>query len=407
MWLQVHQKMLIGIVGKTNVGKTTFFSAATLVEAEIGDRPFVTIKPNEGVGYVRVKSICSEFDLKCEPRFGWCNGRYRYVPVKLLDVAGLVPGAHLGKGLGNKFLDDLRKANVHILIVDASGATDEEGRPVKPGSYDPLRDAILVKEEFAHWLKGIIQRNMVNIRRRIEVTKEKPEEVLGDVLSGLGIAKDHVSLAAKELGLDLPRIASWSDDQLLSFASLLREKTKPMLIAANKIDVPGSEENLEHLKANLNEPVIPTSAEAELILRRAASAGLIRYEPGDSGFEIVDESKLAESQIKALKLIQERILDVYESTGVQEALDKSLFEMARYKAVFPVENETKLSDKDGRVLPDVLLLPEDAEVRDVAEAIHTEIAEKAIAGLDARKGIRISLSYVPKNRDVIRILVRR
>ncbi|RLG48431.1 MAG: redox-regulated ATPase YchF, partial [Thermoproteota archaeon] len=150
--------MLIGIVGKTNVGKTTFFSAATLVEAEIGDRPFVTIKPNEGVGYVRVKSVCTEFGLHCQPRFGWCNGRHRYVPIKLLDVAGLVPGAHLGRGLGNKFLDDLRKASVHILIVDASGATDEEGRPTKPGSYDPLRDAILVKEEFAHWLKGIIQR---------------------------------------------------------------------------------------------------------------------------------------------------------------------------------------------------------------------------------------------------------
>ncbi len=399
--------MLIGIVGKTNVGKTTFFSAATLVEAEIGDRPFVTIKPNEGVGYVRVKSVCSEFGIRCEPRFGWCNGRYRYVPVKLLDVAGLVPGAHLGRGLGNKFLDDLRKANVHILIVDASGATDEEGRPTKPGSYDPLRDAVLVKEEFAHWLKGIIQRNMAGIRRKIEITKEKPGEVLASVLSGLGITKEHVSIAAKELDLDLGRIASWSEDQLFSFSSLLREKTKPMLIAANKIDVPGSEENLDHLKANLNEPVIPTSAEAELILRRAASAGLIRYEPGDSGFEIIDESKLAESQIKALKLIQERVLDIYGSTGVQEALDKSFFDMARYKAIFPVENETKLSDKDGRILPDVFLLPEDAEVRDIAAAVHTEIAEKAIAGLDVRNRVRISLSYCPKHRDIIRILTRR
>ena len=399
--------MLIGIVGKTNVGKTTFFSAATLVEAEIGDRPFVTIKPNEGVGYVRVKSVCTEFGLRCQPRFGWCNGRYRYVPIKLLDVAGLVPGAHLGRGLGNKFLDDLRKASVHILIVDASGATDEEGRPTKPGSYDPLRDAILVKEEFAHWLKGIIQRNMPAIRRRIELTKEKPEEVLGDVLSGLGMGREEVRVAAKELGLDLSRIAGWSDEQLLSFASLLREKTKPMLVAANKIDVPGSEENLERLKANLNDPVIPTSAEAELILRRAASAGLIKYEPGDSGFEIIDESKLRESQVKALKLIQERVLDVYGSTGVQDALDKSLFEIARYKAVFPVENETRLSDKDGRVLPDVLLVPVAAEVRDVAAAIHTEIAEKAVAGLDVRNKVRISLSYVPKHRDVVRILTKR
>ncbi len=399
--------MLIGIVGKTNVGKTTFFSAATLVEAEIGDRPFVTIKPNEGIGYVRVKSVCSEFGLKCEPRFGWCNGRSRYVPVKLLDVAGLVPGAHMGRGLGNKFLDDLRKAKVHILVVDASGATDEEGRPTKPGSYDPTRDALLVKEEFAHWLKGIIKRNMPTIRRRIKIVKEKPEEVLGGILSGLGITKVEVLATAKELDLNLSKIDEWSEEQLFSFSSLLRENTKPMLIAANKIDVPGSERNLERLKENLKEPVVPTSAEAELILRRAASMGFIRYEPGDSDFEILDESKLAEPQIKALKLIQERVLDVYGTTGVQEALDKSIFNLGRYKAVFPVENEVKLSDKDGRILPDVFLMPEDANVRDLALEIHTEIAERAIAGFDVRKRVKVGLSHIPNHRDVLKVIIRR
>ncbi|PNV77899.1 MAG: redox-regulated ATPase YchF, partial [Thermoproteota archaeon] len=105
--------MLLGIVGKTNVGKSTFFSAATMSEVEIGDRPFVTIKPNEGVGYVRVRSVCTELNVRCDPKYGWCNGINRFVPVKLMDVAGLVPGAHQGRGLGNQFLDDLRKSDAN------------------------------------------------------------------------------------------------------------------------------------------------------------------------------------------------------------------------------------------------------------------------------------------------------
>jgi ribosome-binding ATPase YchF (GTP1/OBG family) len=50
------------------------------------------------------------------------------VPIELLDVAGLVPGAHLGKGLGNRFLDDLRHADALVHVVDVSGCTDAEGK---------------------------------------------------------------------------------------------------------------------------------------------------------------------------------------------------------------------------------------------------------------------------------------
>ncbi len=172
--------MLIGVVGKTNVGKTTFFSAATLVEAERGNRPFVTIEPNEGVGFVRVRSVCTELGVRCEPKYGWCNGRYRYVPVKLLDVAGLVVGAHAGRGLGNKFLDDLRRATVNILVVDASGGTDDEGNPVPPGTHDPVRDVEIVEEEFARWIAGIIRKNLDKVIRRVRAGS-KPDEALSEV----------------------------------------------------------------------------------------------------------------------------------------------------------------------------------------------------------------------------------
>jgi len=398
--------MLIGVVGKTNVGKTTFFSAATLVEAERGNRPFVTIKPNEGVGFIRVESVCSELGVKCQPKYGWCNGKYRFVPVKLLDVAGLVTGAHAGRGLGNKFLDDLRRASVNILVVDAAGSTDDEGNPVPPGTHDPVRDVEIVEEEFAQWIASIIRRNMDKLVRRIR-GGSKPDEALAEVLSGLAVSRRDIVKAAELSGVNLKSLDSLSREELVGFSRSLRELSKPFLIAANKIDVPKAEENIEKLKSKYGDAVVPTSAEAELILRKAASAGLIRYEPGDPSFEVVDEGRLTEAQRKALKLVKKRVLDRYGSTGVQQALDASALKLAGGVVVFPVENENKFTDKDGRVLPDAFLLERGSTVRDLAYAIHSEIGEKAAFGIDARSKLRLGLDYVLKNRDVIKIVLKK
>ena len=397
---------MIGVVGKTNVGKTTFFSAATLVEAERGNRPFVTIKPNEGVGFIRVESVCSELGVKCQPKYGWCNGKYRFVPVKLLDVAGLVTGAHAGRGLGNKFLDDLRRASVNILVVDAAGSTDDEGNPVPPGTHDPVRDVEIVEEEFAQWIAGIIRRNMDKLVRRIR-GGSKPDEALAEVLSGLAVSRRDIVKAAELSSVNLKSLDSLSREELVGFSRSLRELSKPFLIAANKIDVPKAEENIEKLKSKYGDAVVPTSAEAELILRKAASAGLIRYEPGDPSFEVVDEGRLTEAQRKALKLVKERVLDRYGSTGVQQALDASALKLAGGVVVFPVENENKFTDKDGRVLPDAFLLERGSTVRDLAYAIHSEIGEKAAFGIDARSKLRLGLDYVLKNRDVIKIVLKK
>lgn len=394
--------MLVGLVGKTNVGKTTFFSAATLVEAERENRPFVTINPNEGVGYVRVRSVCTEFKVRCDPRHGWCNGRYRYVPIKLLDVAGLVRGAHRGRGLGNKFLDDLRRASVNIIVVDASGSTDEEGNPVPPLTHDPLDDVIIVKEEFSLWVASIIERSKGKIRGRI-LSGSSADEALHEVLSGLDIGRELIKEVLGELALEKP-LMSWNEGELISFSRELLNRGKPFVIAANKVDIQGAEENLKRMREALKDPVIPVSAEAELILRKAAKAGLIRYEPGDSEFEIIDESKLNEAQTKALEAIQEKVLSKYGSTGVQETLETAIYDVLGMKIVFPVENETKLSDKDGNVLPDALILPRNATLRDLAEEIHTEIARKALYGIDVRERRRISLSYVLRHRDVVKIV---
>ncbi len=397
--------MLIGLVGKTNVGKTTFFSAATLVEAERGNRPFVTISPNEGVGFIRVKSVCTEFGVRCQPKYGWCNGRYRYVPVKLLDVAGLVRGAHRGRGLGNKFLDDLRRASVNVIIVDASGSTDDEGNPVPPSSHDPLEDVIIVKEEFALWIASIIERAKSKIRGRV-VGGASIDSALHEVLSGLDIRKEVIREVIEGLSLEKSP-AEWNKDQLLSFSREILRKSKPFVIAANKVDIPEAESNINRLSEELNEPVVPVSAEAELILRKAARAGFIRYEPGDPDFEIVDEGRLTRAQLRALDTIREKVLDRFGSTGVQDSLETAVYKVLKMKVVFPVENETKLSDKDGNVLPDSIILPENGTVKDLAEKIHSEIARKALYGIDVRNRRRISLDHVLSHRDVVKIVAAR
>ena len=92
--------MLIGVVGKANIGKSTFFKAATLMDIEIANYPFATIKPNHGVGFIRVPCVDKDFNTQCNPRTGYCKNHERFITVDMIDVAGLVPGAHEGKGMG-------------------------------------------------------------------------------------------------------------------------------------------------------------------------------------------------------------------------------------------------------------------------------------------------------------------
>jgi len=382
--------MIIGICGKTNVGKSSFFKAATLIDVEIANRKFVTIKPNVGIAYVIVDCVCKEFGVKCNPRNGACKNGKRFIPIKLIDVAGLIPGAHQGKGLGNKFLDDLRQASAFIHIVDASGLTDEEGNPTK--GYDPSFDVKFVQEEIDLWFADVIKRALTKIGK----VKSKSElvDVLVQQLSGLEVTKKHV-----EAALDLASV-----NEIEKFAKIIRKISKPMLIAANKIDLPEAQENFEKLKKNFPDlMIIPTSSDYEIALKKAASLGLIDYLPGDD-FKILEESKLSEGQAKALEKIKD-LIKKYGSTGVQDCLNKAVFDLLGYIVVYPVEDENKLCDKDGNVLPDAFLMPKGSTALDLAFKIHTEIGEKFICAIDARTKKRLGKDYVLKDKDVIKIMV--
>lgn len=396
--------MLIGIVGKPSCGKSTFFKAATLAEAEIANYPFTTIKPNHGVGYVKVDCADKEFDIQCNPRFGYCLNHKRFVPVDLLDVAGLVPGAHEGHGRGSEFLDDLNQANVLIHVIDISGSVNEKGEPVDPLSYDPLNDVKFLEVELDMWYLRNIKKGWEKFARQVQQEHREIEKALEKQLSFLRVTEDMLKDVMKELNLPKEKPTEWTEDMLKNMARWLRQKTKPIIIAANKIDVPGAEKNFEKLKQKFPDYlIIPCSAESELALKEAAKHEIIDYIPGESDFSIKDESKLNEKQAAALNFIKTNMLEKFKSTGVQDVLDAAIFKLLKYIAIFP-GGVNKLEDKDGNVLPDCFLLPENSTAIDFAYNIHTDIGDKFIRAIDVKTKMTVGRDHQLKMGDVVEIV---
>jgi ribosome-binding ATPase YchF (GTP1/OBG family) len=404
--VQKSYSKLLGIVGKPNTGKSTFFSAATLVPAEIANYPFTTIKPNRGIGYVRTPCVHEEFSVTDNPANSLCMNGVRLIPVEFIDCAGLVPGAWEGRGLGNQFLDEIRKADALIHIVDASGGTDCEGRLCKLGENDPLEDVKFLEHEITMWMANILKKDWPKIARTAETESQDLLSMLEERLSGLGIKRAHLFDALRKSNLSAENPTFWSEDDYLRFVDTLRQVSKPILIVANKMDLPTSETNLERLKKS-NRLVISACAEAELALRRAAEKQLIDYRPGDCNFKINAPDKLSESQSKALETIRQKILLELGSTGVQDAINTAYFRLLSMITVYPVEDLEHLSDHAGRVLPDAYLVPFGTTARQMAYIIHTELGQGFLYAVEAREKKRIGEDYVLKDRDVISIVSAR
>ncbi|MCW3999297.1 MAG: redox-regulated ATPase YchF [Candidatus Bathyarchaeota archaeon] len=394
---------LLGVVGKPNTGKSTFFSAATLAAAEIANYPFTTIKPNRGVGYVRSPCVHPDFGVQDNPKNSLCLDGVRLVPVEIIDIAGIVPGAWEGRGLGNQFLDEIRRADALVHIVDASGGTDCEGKSCKPGEHDPVEDVAFLEKEITMWMVTILKKDWARISRTAEQDKKGIAHHLEDRLNGLSIRKTCVNEAIRKAGLNIDKPATWSDEDFYRFIDQLRCISKPLLIVANKIDLPTAQANVERLK-KLGHIVIPASAEAELVLRRAAEKGLIEYKPGDGDFKILQPEKLSLGQIRALEAVKEKILRPNGSTGVQAALNTAYQKLLDMIVVYPVEDIEHLSDHGGRVLPDAYLVPRGTTAHQFAYVIHTELGDNFLYAVDARDKRRIGEETVLKDRDVISIV---
>ncbi|MEM4259886.1 MAG: redox-regulated ATPase YchF [Candidatus Woesearchaeota archaeon] len=396
--------MLIGIVAKPNTGKSTLFKALTLADVLIANYPFATIAPNHGIGFVKVDCVDTFFNTQCNPREGFCIEHKRFIPVELIDVAGLVPGAHEGKGMGNQFLDDLNQADCLIHVIDISGSTNEKGEQVATGSYNPENDIKFLETELDYWYLRILKKGWEKFSRQIMQEHKKIEIELAKQLSGLRVNEDIAKQAIKNLKLNPDKPAEWSEDELLTLASELRKKTKPIIIAANKIDVRGAKEKYEQLKKDFpNYIIIPCSAESELALKEAAKKQLINYIPGENHFEIIDERKVSEQQRKALDFIQKNILEPFETTGAQTVLNTAVFDMLKYIAIFP-GGLHKLEDQYGRKLPDCFLMPPGTTALDFAYKLHSDLGDHFIRAIDVKKKLTVGKEHKLNHLDVIEII---
>lgn len=391
--------MLVGIVGRPSSGKSTFFKAATLADVLIADYPFATIKPNHGVGYVKIKDLAVEFGKKSNPRDGFVKGDFRFVPFDLLDVAGLVEGASEGKGLGNEFLSDLAAADAFIHVVDMSGESDGEGKPAE--DYYPGKDIKIIEKELDLWYHGILMKVWKGFARTVEMQKKNFAEEVAKQFSGLKVDVDDVKSVVLKSSLDSEKPSSWKDDEIFDFARALRKKSKPMIIAANKIDRPNGGSNFEKIKEEFDYPIVPCFAEGELALREADKAGLIEYTPGDGDFKAVGE--LNEKQRNGLNDVK-KVLNEFRSSGVQEVLNSVVFDMLNYIAVYPAGS--KLVDSKGNVLPDCYLMPKGSTALDFAFRLHTDIGKGFIKAIDVRTKRAVGKEYELKNGDGLEIITK-
>ncbi|QIB74577.1 redox-regulated ATPase YchF [Halogeometricum borinquense] len=384
----------IALAGKPNAGKSTFYKAATMADVDVGNYPFTTIDPNRGVSYARTRCPCLDRDERC----GNCEDGVRYVGVELLDVAGLVPGAHEGRGLGNQFLDALTNADVILAVVDASGGTNEEGEPVEVGTYDPVEEADFVEAELEQWLAGIIDRNWESVVRKSRSPDFDIDDALTEMLTGFGATEYDV--AASLRSLDYPEDPQqWTDEHQEALASDVRARTKPIVLVANKADV-APPENLERLR-EVDKPVVATTADGELALRRAADAGIIDYLPGDDDFDIVGD--VSDAQQSGLEKIRE-VVETNGGTGVQEAINTAVYDVLDMVTAYPVQNETRWTDGTGEMLPDAFLLERGSTPKDLAYAVHSDIGEGYLHAVNARSDRRIAEDYELDEGDVIKIV---
>ena len=391
----------IGLIGKTNTGKTTFFNSATLSTDEISTYPFTTKKSSTSVGHAITLCVHKEFNVQDNPNNSKCSDGWRYIPIELIDLPGLIKDAWRGKGLGNQFLSIAAQSDALLHVVDASASIDSSGRITEIGTGDPVSDFADIEEELNMWYQKILEGNREKLQKMIK-SENDHVSALTELYQGLGVKKSHVMESLRLTGLEGKNIENYDLHDSKKLSTQLRKISKPTLIVANKIDIPGADKNFVRLRERYNDMiVVPASADSELTLRRAEQKDLIKYSPGSELFDILKTNELNQKQKDALDFIKKDIMGEYMRTGVQFAINITVFKLLKMNSIYPVANPEKLSDKKGRVLPDLVLLKDGATVVDLAKEVHSDLVKGLLHAKDLRYNLRVPTNYQLRDRDVI------
>ena len=394
----------IGLIGKTNTGKTTFFNSSTLSSAEISTYPFTTKKPESGTANAITLCVHPEFKVQDNPNNSKCIDGWRYIPIEMIDLPGLIKDAWKGKGLGNQFLSVAAQSDALLHVVDVSGGIDTSGKIAEAGSGDPISDFADIEEELIMWYHKILEGNRDKLSKLIKSGTDFVDAIT-DLYQGIGVTKSHVKETLRATNLEDKEFNDYGIEDSKKFASHLRKISKPTLIVANKIDVEGADKNFVKLRERyIDTIVVPASADSELSLRRAEQKGLIKYSPGSEQFDILKSEELNDKQKNALEFIKKDIMGEYMRTGVQFAINIAVFKLLKMNSVYPVADEKKLSDKKGRVLPDLLLMKDGATVHDLAKEIHTDLTKGLLYAKDLRYKLRLPTTYQLRDRDVVSLV---
>lgn len=346
------------------------------MQAKVGNYPFTTIEPNTGVTYYRAPCPCVAHDKKAEccPKYGRCEDGVRFIPVRLLDVAGLVPGASEGKGLGNKFLNDLREADVLLHILDASGTTNEKGEATV--GYDPINDAEWLHGEVHAWIYNNLWGRWGSVARKHTATKSSVANTLQLQLSGYGANGSTVNRTLDEMGVRDPvDLSDWGEDQVHSLVDAFLKVRFPTLLLLNKADQGGeTDRNIARIVERYDASrCFVSSAAAECFLKICKQKGQIRYTVGDRNFETlydiqddldfrkmrgedVSELETAIGSLvaldgktkKRLEKIRDMVMFRYGGTGVWGAVQAAV-ETQKPVVVYPVRSLTNFStEAEGR-----------------------------------------------------------
>ncbi|NWK01760.1 redox-regulated ATPase YchF [Marine Group I thaumarchaeote] len=394
----------IGLIGKTNTGKTTFFNSSTLSSDEISTYPFTTKKSSTSIGYAITLCVHPEFNVIDNPNNSKCKDGWRYIPIELIDLPGLLKDSWKGKGLGNQFLSIASQSDALLHVVDASGSIDSSGRIAEVGSGDPVSDFADIEEELNMWYQKIFEGNRDKLKKIAESDNDQTN-ALTQLYQGMGVKKSHVKEALRITQLEEKIIENYDIKDSKKFSTELRRISKPTLIVANKIDVKGASKNFQRLRERYNDMiVIPASADSELSLRRAEQSELIKYSPGSEQFDILRTNDLNQKQRDALDFIKSDIMGEYMRTGVQFAINVTVFKLLKMNSIYPVTIPEKLSDKKGRVLPDLILLKDGSTIVDLAKEIHSDLTKGLLYGKDLRYNLRVPTNYQLRDRDVISLV---